>query len=68
MMKMNDEDMIESIKRNWADPYGDRRQELVFIGKGINKEEIKKRLESCLLSDEECLNDILVFFFVFIVR
>ena len=48
-----DEEMVSIIKKNWKQPYGDRRQELVFIGTGINKDDINKRLEACLLTEEE---------------
>lgn len=37
----------------WQKPWGDRRQEMVFIGIKMNKEEMLKNLESCLLTDEE---------------
>ncbi|MBG90492.1 MAG: hypothetical protein CL521_01590 [Actinobacteria bacterium] len=50
---VEDESLIESIKENWEEPYGDRRQELVFIGTNIKKDELKKRLDSCLLTQEE---------------
>ena len=50
---LSDEALVEDIKQNWQDPYGDRRQELVFIGTGINKDDIQNRLESCLLTDDE---------------
>ena len=35
--------------------YEDRRQELVFIGQGLNIEYIQDTLDQCLLSDEEML-------------
>jgi hypothetical protein len=41
------------IRELWRDPHGDRRQELVFIGIGINKERLIKELNNCLLTDEE---------------
>ena len=43
----------ESIKEFWTEPYGDRRQQLVFIGIDLNKDDLQKRLEACLLTEEE---------------
>ena len=50
---LTDEEMIDAIRENWQDPYGDRRQELVLIGTGIDKSDLNRRLESCLHTDEE---------------
>ncbi|MEZ4705686.1 MAG: zinc metallochaperone GTPase ZigA [Caldilineaceae bacterium] len=41
------------IKERWREPYGDRRQELVFIGVDIDRETISKSLDGCLLTDVE---------------
>ena len=50
-----DEEYLESIKRLWVEPFGDMRQELVFIGQELNQKEITNKLNDCLLSEEEVL-------------
>ena len=50
-----DEEYLESIKRLWVEPFGDMRQELVFIGQELNQKEITNKLDECLLSEEEVL-------------
>jgi G3E family GTPase len=46
---------LNRIHSNWADPFGDRRQEMVFIGAGLDSGEISKYLDACLLTDQEML-------------
>ena len=41
------------VKENWDEEFGDRENQIVFIGKGYNQEEIKKALENCL--DEKAI-------------
>lgn len=36
------------VKEKWDPKYGDRLNQIVFIGKGYNKKEILAKLESCL--------------------
>lgn len=43
----------EEIHRLHEEPYGDRRQELVFIGAGMDRQWIEQRLNQCLLDDVE---------------
>tara|TARA_R110002072_G_scaffold77125_3_gene180246 strand:- start:12486 stop:13685 length:1200 start_codon:yes stop_codon:yes gene_type:complete len=51
----NDETYRESIKEKWEEPFGDMRQELVFIGQSLDEEEICQQLDACLLSDDDIL-------------
>jgi hypothetical protein len=42
------------MSEDWvSDEWGDRRQELVFIGVNFDEGEIKKTLDACLLTDKE---------------
>ncbi len=37
---------------HWAEPWGDRRQELVFIGTDMDEDRLRTRLDACLLGEE----------------
>lgn len=50
-----DPEYLESIRKQWVEPFGDMRQELVFIGQGLDEAEITHALDECLLSEEEIL-------------
>ncbi|MEM1013797.1 MAG: zinc metallochaperone GTPase ZigA [Planctomycetota bacterium] len=45
--------LLADIRSEFEEPYGDRRQEIVFIGIGMDRPVIESRLEDCLLTDEE---------------
>ncbi len=48
-----DEGPVRSyIEDHWAEPWGDRRQEIVFIGSGIDWQSLKQRLDACLLPED----------------
>ena len=46
---------LDSIKKSWVEPFGDMRQELVFIGQNLDKNKIIAALNNCLLKEEEVL-------------
>jgi G3E family GTPase len=48
-----DETAQASIKANWQEPYGDRRQEIVFIGVGMDEAAIRRQLNACLLTPDQ---------------
>ena len=50
-----DEASREWIMSTMEEPWGDRRQELVFIGSEMDEVVLRSRLEDCLLTDEEML-------------
>lgn len=48
-----DEESFQHIKSRWQEPYGDRQQELVIIGMHMDKAEINKGFDTCLLTEAE---------------
>jgi len=50
-----DEESLNIINKQWVEPFGDMRQELVFIGQNLNKEGMTEALDNCLLTDEDIL-------------
>lgn len=41
------------IEQNWDSKFGDRKNEIVFIGQDMNEADIKAELDACLATDEE---------------
>ena len=50
-----DEESLATIKENWVEPFGDMRQELVFIGQGLDKTAMIDALDNCLVSEDDLL-------------
>mgnify|MGYP003123894424 CR=1 FL=1 len=51
----DDPEYLESIQDKWEEPFGDMRQELVFIGQNLDEARIRKALDECLLDDDTLL-------------
>lgn len=51
----SDDDSLASIRKQWVEPFGDMRQELVFIGQSLDQEGMIRALDDCLLSEDELL-------------
>ena len=51
----DDPDYLSSIERTWEEPFGDMRQELVFIGQNLDQNRIKQALDDCLLTEDQLL-------------
>ena len=49
----DDEETLKSIMKDWQEPFGDRRQQIVYIGQNLPKEAMTAELDRCLLTDEE---------------
>jgi G3E family GTPase len=50
-----DPDSLETIQKQWVEPFGDMRQELFFIGQKLDKKEMTLALDNCLLTESELL-------------
>jgi G3E family GTPase len=50
-----DDTFKEWLDHVWQEPYGDRRNELVFIGQTMQEEQLRAALEACYASPEEIL-------------
>ena len=48
-----DEASLATIMENWHEPFGDMRQELVFIGQNLDEAAMTQALEAALLTNEE---------------
>ena len=49
----DDQETRDYLQSHWQEPWGDRRQELVFIGQEISVEVLRSWLDEALLNDEE---------------
>jgi G3E family GTPase len=43
----------DRLKKEWAEPFGDRRQAIAFMGIDVNFTDLSARLDACLLNESE---------------
>ncbi len=51
----DDEEQIAYIMEKWQEPFGDMRQGLLFIGQGLDAQQLTAELDKCLLTEDELL-------------
>lgn len=49
----DDPDQLRELEKCWQEPYGDRMQEIVFIGIGMDRQAVEQGLNACLLTGRE---------------
>lgn len=50
-----DQESLATIQAQWEEPFGDMRQELVFIGQELDRQAMTDGLNDCLLSEDDLL-------------
>ncbi|MEM8526329.1 MAG: GTP-binding protein [Bacteroidota bacterium] len=43
----------EEIEADWSEQFGDRKNEIVFIGQDVDEKAIRRELDECLMTEEE---------------
>jgi G3E family GTPase len=56
----DDPETLAMINGGWDGLWGDRRQEIVFIGQDLNRREITDALDACLLAEDEMTGEIVL--------
>ena len=49
----DDPEAVDAIMQRWTEPFGDCRQEIVFIGQGMDAKATRLELDACLLTAAE---------------
>jgi G3E family GTPase len=50
---IRDSEMPESTRKEWQEPFGDRRQSFAVMALGVDRDALQRQLDSCLLTEKE---------------
>jgi G3E family GTPase len=50
-------DFHAQIEQKWVEPYGDRQQAIVFMGAGVDFNELQRSFEACLMDESEMADE-----------
>jgi G3E family GTPase len=50
---VRDSEMPERTRKEWQEPFGDRRQSFAMMARGVGRDALQHQLDRCLLTDEE---------------
>ena len=53
----DDTEIPDRLRKEWAEPFGDRRQAIAFMGIDLDATSLCARLDACLLSESEMASD-----------
>lgn len=48
-----DREMPERTRKEWQEPFGDRRQSFAVMARGVGRDALQGQLDGCLLTDQE---------------
>ena len=48
-----DRDMAEHTRKEWQEPFGDRRQSFAVMARGVGRDTLQRQLDGCVLTNEE---------------
>jgi len=52
-LRPSDADSVSALRKSWHEPWGDRRQEIVLIGRQLDRPALEKMFDAALLTDRE---------------
>jgi G3E family GTPase len=51
--RVRDAEMPERTRKEWQEPFGDRRQSFAVMARGVDRDALQHQIDGCLVTDEE---------------